>query len=295
MNSGSRFGVALAGLLPWMDATALTAQAWTPNSRIEVPAAGHFCLDGEFSWYRPESFVDRDGTVERFPGGLDFLLGVFRASYAVWPRLALGVEVPYRSAEYDDPGLEASYSARGLPGVGGFVDWAPGSASAALRPALRLEVFFSRSEQDQVVNVRDGANRYSLALQLGQGDAVRSPTWRYWGNLRFEYAPSIVDRDRLLETRLELLGGPRVASLYGQGLYALILGGYRTATAALQEANFFDNRTSQNGFAGILLDWGPRPGNAAPPLSLSVSAVHDLRPRNSLSGWRTTLTLVAGL
>jgi hypothetical protein len=295
MSRGSRSRLALAALLSGLDAAALTAQAWTPNTRIEVPAADHFCLDGEFSWYRPESFVDRDGTVERFPGGLDFLLGVFRASYTVWHRLALGVEVPYRAAEYDDPGLEASYSARGLPGIGAFVDWAPGNAAAALRPALRFEIFFSRSEQDQVVNVRDGANRYSLALQLGQGDAVRSPTWRYWGNLRLEYAPSIVDRDRLLEGRLEVLGGPRVASLFGQGLYALILGGYRTATAALQEANFFGNRTSQNGFAGILVDWGPHSANEVPPLSLSVSAVHDFRPRNSLSGWRTTLTFVAGL
>jgi hypothetical protein len=67
--------------------------------------------------------------------------------------------------------------------------------------------------------------------------------------------------------------------------------GYRSSTSARQEGMFFHDRTSQGAFAGLRLDWQPPARTMIPSLRLSV--VKDLRPRNALSGWRTTLSLAA--
>ena len=257
MSGGSRGRLALVALAVAVCGSAsLSGQAWTPNTAIEIPPKGHFLLDGEASWYRPEEYVDASGQPQEFPGSLGFELAVVRASYSIWPRTAVGVEVPYRWAEYDDPGLDASYDAHGLPGAGLFADWAPGSGGSGLQSAFRAEVFFSRSEQDQVVNVADGSNRYSVAWQLGPTDRALASAWRYGSSVRLEYGPAIPNRDRFFEARLQIQGGPRVASIGGEGLYALAVAGYRSATSDLQEGNFFGSRTSQNGFAGAQLAWG---------------------------------------
>ena len=52
---------------------------------------------------------------------------------------------------------------------------------------------------------------------------------------------------------------------------------------------FFHDRTSQGAFAGLRLDLRPPARTMIPSVRLSV--VKDLRPRNALSGWRTTISL----
>jgi hypothetical protein len=264
------------------------AQLLTANDAIVIPPVGHMRVEAECSLFAADSFVDLDGHAQRFPGSLDFALGVLRASYSRWRNVALGVEQPYRRSTFDEPGIEASFVAKGIPGVGLFIDWSPaGDQSHRWRPVLRFEYFRSRNESDQVLTVSDGANRYSAVFGLTPTARPGSASWRGGGTLQLMWAPPLEAEGRFFESRLQVEAGRAILHPFGFDLSVFGLVGYRSSTTARQEGMYFHDRTSQGAFAGLRLDWRAAKG-AAPEVRLS--AVRDVRARNALSGWRTTLS-----
>ncbi len=267
-------------------------QLLTPNTSIVVPPVGHARLEVDYSLFTPASFVDLDGHAQGFPGSLDFALAVLRVSYSPLRNLAIGVEQPYRRSTFDEPGIEASFSSRGIPGVGFFVDWAPGGdRSHRWRPVLRFGYFRARSETDRALTISDGANRYSAALGLDTSARPGGSGWRGGGTFQVLYGPPLEAEPRFLESRVQVEAGRPVLHVFGSEVCAFGLLGYRSSTSARQEGMFFHDRTSQGAFAGLRLDLRPPARTMIPGLRLSV--VKDLRPRNALSGWRTTISLAA--
>lgn len=296
MNGSGSPQRSLAGVLLVFAATACgLAQAPTPNTIVGPPARGYLSVEGETSWYRAESFIEADGTKQHFPGDLDFLLAVLRVLYSPIPNFAFGLDLPYRWAGYRDPGLEASFAAHGLPGIGGFVDWSPGGPVASVRPAIRVEYFRARSEGDRVVNVSDGVSRLATTIELRSGSGAGVPGWLWAGSIHGEYGASpFVDR-AFFEWRAQIEGGPRLARLSDGGLYVLGLVGYRGSSAARQEGNLFQDRQSQDVFAGVLFDWSIHPPPNPPERRLRLSVVRNVWARNALAGWRSTLSFRTGL
>ncbi len=267
-------------------------QLLTPNSSIVVPPVGHARAETEYSLYAADSFVGLEGYEQRFPGSLDFALAVLRVSYSPLRNLAIGVEQPYRRSTFDEPGIEASFSSKGIPGVGVFVDWAPGGDRLRRwRPVLRFGYFRARKETDRFLTISDGANRYSAALSLDSPARPGGSGWRGGGTFQVLYGPPLEAEPRFLESRVQVEAGRPVLHVFGSEFCAFGLFGYRSSTSAQQEGMFFHDRTSQGAFAGLRLDLRPPARTMVPSLRLSV--VKDLRPRNALSGWRTTLSLAA--
>lgn len=266
------------------------AQLLTPNDTIAVPPVGHTRVELVSSLYSVDSFVDLDGNAQRFPGSLDFALAVVRASYSPWRHVAFGIEQPYRRSTFNEPGIEATFVAKGIPGVGFFVDWAPGEQRAdRWRPTLRLEWFRARDENDRPLTISDGANRASVALALA-GPVGSSPgAWRREATFQLLYGPRLEGEHRYVEARVQLAAGRPVLRIMRSDLCAFGIVGYRSSTSARQEGMFFHDRTSQGAFAGARLDW--QPAKAGVP-EIRLSAVEDVRARNALSGWRATLSLV---
>ncbi len=266
------------------------AQLFTPNSSIVVPSVGHARLEVEYSLFTADSFVGLEGYEQRFPGSLDFALAVLRVSYSPLRNLAIGVEQPYRRSTFDEPGIEASFSSKGIPGIGFFVDWAPGGDRPhRWRPALRFGYFRARNETDRVLTISDGANRYSATFGLDSPEANPGQGWRGGGTFQILYGPPLEAEPRFLESRLQVEAGRPVLHVFGSEVCAFGLLGYRSSTSARQEGMFFHDRTSQGAFAGLRLDLRPPARTMIPSVRLSV--VKDLRPRNALSGWRTTISL----
>lgn len=273
-------------------AGAARGQLLTPNSSIVVPPVGHARVETEYSLYAADSFVGLEGDVQRFPGSLDFALAVLRVSYSPLRNVAIGVEQPYRRSTFDEPGIEASFSSKGIPGIGFFVDWTPGGDRPhRWRPVLRVGYFRPRNETDRVLTISDGANRYSAALSLDSPARPGGSGWRGGGTFQVLYGPPLEAEPRFLESRAQVEAGRPVLHVLGSEVCAFGLLGYRSATTARQEGMFFHDRTSQGVFAGLRLDWKLPARTMIPGLRLSV--VKDLRPRNALSGWRTTLSLAA--
>ncbi|TAM45758.1 MAG: hypothetical protein EPN53_14455 [Acidobacteria bacterium] len=267
-------------------------QLLTPNTSIVVPPVGHARAETEYSLYAADSFAGLDGHEQRFPGSLDFTLAVLRVSYSPLRNLAIGVEQPYRRSAFDEPGIEASFSSKGIPGIGFFVDWAPrGDRTHRWRPVLRFGYFRARNETDRVLTISDGANRYSAALSLDAPAGPEGSGWRGGGTFQVLYGPPLEAERRFLESRVQVEAGRPVLHVLGSELCAFGLLGYRSSTSARQEGMFLHDRTSQGAFAGLRLDWKVPARTMIPGLRLSV--VKDLRPRNALSGWRTTLSLAA--
>lgn len=265
-------------------------QLLTPNTSIVVPPVGYARVETEYSLYAADSFVDLEGHEQRFPGSLDFALAVLRVSYSPLRNLAIGVEQPYRRSTFEEPGIEASFSSKGIPGIGFFVDWAPGGDRPhRWRPVLRLEYFRARNETDQVLTISDGANRYSATFGLDSPASIGGQGWRGAGTFQLVYGPPLEAERRYLESRVQLEAGRPVLHVLGSEFRAFWLLGYRSATIARQEGMFFHDRTSQGAFAGLRLDWQPPARTMIPSVRLSV--VKDLRPRNAISGWRTTISL----
>ena len=268
------------------------AQLLTPNSSLVVPPVGHARVETEYSLYAIDSFVDLGGHEQRFPGSLDFALAVLRVSYSPMWNLAIGVEQPYRRSTFEEPGIEASFLSKGIPGIGFFVDGAPGGDRPhRWRPVLRFGYLRARNETDQVLTISDGANRYSATFGLDSPATNGGRGWRGGGTFQLVYGPPLEAERRFLESRVQVEAGRPVFNVLGSELCAFGLLGYRSATIARQEGMFFHDRTSQGAFAGLRLDWQPPARTMMPGLRLSV--VKDLRPRNALSGWRTTVSLAA--
>ncbi len=273
-------------------AGAARGQLLTPNSSIVVPPVGHARVETEYSLYAADSFVDLEGHEQRFPGSLDFALAVLRVSYSPMRNLAIGVQQPYRRSTFEEPGIEASFSSKGIPGIGFFVDWAPGGDRPhRWHPVLRFGYLRARNETDRVLTVSDGANRYSATFGLDSPPANGGQGWRGGGTFQLVYGPPLEAERRFLESRVQVEAGRPVLHVLGSELCAFGLLGYRSSTTARQEGMFFHDRTSQGAFAGLRLDWKLPARTMIPGLRLSV--VKDLRPRNALSGWRTTISLAA--
>ncbi len=271
------------------------AQSPTPNTTLVVPPPGRAYVDSEVSWYRAEAFVEGDGSRQRFPGDLDFILAVLRASYSPVRHVAVGVDLPYRWANYHEPGLEATFTSRGLPGVGAFVDWSPSGPATRVEATVRVEYFVARSEGDRVVNVSDGINRLAATFQLQSRSASEPAQWIWAGNVHAQYGPSAAVDGDYFEWRVQVEGGTRVASPASRTLYAVGLIGYRGSSSARQEGNLFQDRGSKDIFGGILLDWRLLRAAQTPGQSLILSVVRDAWTRNALAGWRTTLSFRSAL
>ena len=267
-------------------------QLLTPNSSIAVPPVGHARVETEYSLYAANSFVDLEGHEQRFPGSLDFALAVLRVSYSPMRNLAIGVEQPYRRSTFEEPGIEASFSSKGIPGIGFFIDWAPGGDKPhRWRRVLRFGYVRARNETDQVLTISDGANRYSATFGLDSPATQGGQGWRGGGTFQLVYGPPLEAERRYLESRGQVEAGRPILHVLGSEICAFGLLGYRSSTIARQEGMFFHDRTSQGAFAGLRLDWQPPARTTVPSVRLSV--VKDLRPRNALSGWKATVSLAA--
>ncbi|HEY6064838.1 MAG TPA: hypothetical protein VIY96_01695 [Thermoanaerobaculia bacterium] len=266
-----------------------SGQSVNPTSSVAVPDAGHLHAEFGFTSYRVDAFVEKSGARQEFPGSLDFRVGVLRLSYSPIESFALGLEVPYRWSSYGPSGSAASVLARGNPGLGAYLDWAPPGREDRLRPAFRLEYMTLRTGTDPVLTVSDGGSRFSGTFQLTALPGPLPAPWRGLASLRVEYGPPAGDDPRHLESSVQLQAGRRLVAGRSLELAASAVAGYQASSEARQEENLFHNRTSHGAFAGVLLSLETaRSGIPLPSLSLSLTK--DLCPRNAPSGWRVGLS-----
>ena len=272
--------------------SAAGAQVRSPSLLPALPAPGKFLALAEVSWYSAGAFVDSEGERQDFFESLDTLLAMLRVSYSPARRIAFGIEVPYRSTRLPVEGAEA-LTARGVPGAGLFLDWAPVD-SPSLRSVVRLEYFRSRTFEDRVVTITDGADRYSMNATLESRPGLLGESWRAAVHGDFRYASAAAGRDSFVESEVDVRAGPRVASLGGGDLRALALAGYALSTEARQEGLVLHDLKARRATAGVVLETEWPPTGPGPPCAIALAAEHDFFARNSLAGWRLTLSLQSG-
>jgi hypothetical protein len=265
------------------------AQSPRPADVPVLPPAGRFLLRFEAGWYRPAAFVDSEGVSQDFFGSPDFLLATLRVSYSPLARLAVGVELPYRYSRL--PVFEGSaLTANGIPGAGIYLDWAP-IRSSKLDSAVRAEYFHSGSAGDRALTITDGADRYSLDAAVFTSETREPARWRGGVHSGVRFAPSTGagDSTSLADWEIDLRWGPAIGRAGGAEIAALALGGYALSTAARQEGLDLHDLKSRRALAGIVLeaDWS-RGTSSSRGIALIVE--RDFGARNSLSGWRLTMT-----
>jgi hypothetical protein len=268
------------------------AQVSSPPLLPALPAPGKFLALAEVSWYSAGAFVDSEGERQDFFESLDTLLPTLRVSYSPARRLAFGVELPYRSTRLPVEGAEA-LTARGVPGAGLFLDWLPVD-SASLRSVIRLEYFRSRTYENRVVTITDGADRYSMNATLESRPGLLGESWRAAVHGDFRYATAAAGRDSFVESEVDLRAGPRLACLGGGDLRALALAGYALSTEARQEGLVLHDLKARRSSAGIVLETAWPPADSGPSRAIALAAERDFFARNSLTGWRLTLSLQSG-
>ena len=263
------------------------AQSPRPADVPVLPPAGRFLLRLEAGWYRPSEFVDSEGVSQEFFGSPDFLLGTLRLSYSPLPRLAAGIELPYRYSRLPIPEGSA-LTANGIPGAGIYLDWAP-IRSSTLDSALRVEYFRSRGSGDGALTITDGADRYSLDAAVFTAETPEPPRWRGGAHSGVRFAPSTRESTSLVDWEIDLRWGPTIGRAGGAEIAALALGGFALSTAARQEGLVLHDSKSRRALAGIVLeaDW-----SRGTPSSRGIAVIveRDFAARNSLSGWRLTMT-----
>jgi len=264
-----------------------------PESFVAVPGVGHVLVELGLSSYRADAFVEKSGARQEFPGNLDFRVGNLRLSYSPFRSFALGLDVPYRWTSYGEVAADASLGARGDPGLGAFVDWAPAGREDRLLPALRLEYMNPRSENGAFLTVRDGVRRFSGTFQLAAFPGPLPREWLGLASLHVAYGPPSGDEPRHVESRLSFQAGRRLIAGRWMDVRAGAVAGYQVSSEARQEANLLHNRTSRGAFAGVLVSLETA-RTGAPLPSLSLSLLRDLHPRNALSGWRVGLSFTRG-
>jgi hypothetical protein len=257
-----------------------------------LPAPGRFLALTEVSWYSAGAFVDSEGERQDFFGSLDSLLATLRVSYSPARRFAVGVELPYRSTRLPVEGA-AALTAGGVPGGGVFLDWSPVD-SQSLRSVIRLEYFRSRTYEDRIVTVTDGADRYSMNASLQSRPGLLGESWRAAVHGDFRYATAAAGRDSFVESEVDLRAGPRLARIAGGDLRALALAGYALSTEARQEGLVLHDLKARRAAAGIVLETEWPPADPGPPRTIALAAERDVFARNSLTGWRLTLSLQSG-
>ena len=268
------------------------AQSRSTSLLPDLPAPGRFLALTEVSWYSAGAFVDSEGEHQDFFESLDTLLATLRVSYSPARRFALGVELPYRSTRLPVEGA-AALTADGVPGAGIFFDWSPVD-SASLRSVVRLEYFRSRTYEDRVVTISDGADRYSLNVAAQSRPGLLGESWRAAVHGDFRYASAAAGRDSFVESEVDLRAGPRLACLRGGDLRALALAGYALSTEARQEGLVLHDLKARRAIAGIVLEAEWPPAGEGPSRAIAFAAEHDFFARNSLTGWRLTLSLQSG-
>ncbi|HKA37294.1 MAG TPA: hypothetical protein VKH43_10780 [Thermoanaerobaculia bacterium] len=263
------------------------AQSPRPADVPVLPPAGRFLLRLEAGWYRPSAFVDSEGVSQDFSGSPDFVLGTLRLSYSPVRRLAAGIELPYRYSRLPVP--EGSVlTASGIPGAGIYLDWAP-VRSSKLDSALRLEYFHSRSVSDEALTLSDGADRYSLDASLFTAETPQGPRWRGGAHSGVRYAPSTRQTSSLADWEIDLRWGCAIARAGGAEIAALALGGYAISSAARQEGLALHDLKSRRALAGFVLE-ADRDRGTPSSRGIALIVERDLGARNSLSGWRLTMT-----
>ncbi len=286
MNLRVRPAVLLLAVLSAQPALAAHAQFVTPNTSIVVPPVRGTRVEVDFSWYRPEAFVDTYGSTQRFPGSLDFGLAVVRASYSPGPHFALGVLAPYRWTRVGlGPGLP-SVSSSGSPGLGVFADWTSGPCGGhALCPTIRLGYYRARTDASPVVTISDGVDRASLLLRIAPAATTEGRRWQGAGTLSVEYGRPVGVSPREVDSRLQLELGHALGRVRTSDFWLFGLAGYRSATSATEDDMYFHDGTSRGEFAGLRLDWRLDPRNPERRI-VTLSVTRDVRPSNALVGWR---------
>ena len=298
MNAARSRAAALALAALLRTATA-PAQAPRPADIPSLPEAGRLLLKVETGWYRPESFVTSEGDEEDFFGHPDFLLGTLRVSYSPLPRCAVGVEIPYRYSRLPVPGSSA-LTAKGVPGAGVFLDWEP-FESAKLRSALRAEYFRSRSPGDDALTISDGSDRYGFDAAVFSARGADAPAWRGAAHAGVRYGAESgggasgssesgsPGSGSFVEWEVDLRFGRRIARIGGADLSALALGGYALSTASNQEGLILHDLKARRALGGVVIeaDWSK---GTSPPRNFALTVERDFAARNSLSGWRLTLS-----
>lgn len=288
---GGCLGAALAVLAFRSSAS---GQTFTPNTLLLSPATGHILAELEVSWSRPGAFVAAAGERNDFPGSLGFGLTVLRLSYSPLDHFAAGVELPYRFYRYQPDGLGSAATGSGLQGLGVFADWRPSGPAARVAFEARVEAFFAFDGHANPLSVSDGVNRYLAALQL-----LSTPSGGIWESWRLdvetrvelERGPNSEIEDQYTEWNILGHAGPRVARVGTAEILLLGVGGYRLATNDREEGNIFRVNESRGVVAGglVSLAWpGPLPG---PHSAVELSVTREIGLKNSLDGWRGTITL----
>jgi len=262
---------------------------------ITLPGTGRFLVESEIDDYRPKEFVDHDGRSDAFFRHLDLIEATVRLSWSPGSRLALGVELPYRSSHIDVEGASGLTSS-GSPGVRVFADWAP-VATAKLDGAVRLGWFGAAASEDRALTVRDGFDRFSAKTWLKSGEALLPPDWRIAFGAEMQYGRARAGGGDLGDARLDIHAARRFASVGVAGLFLRGLGGYEIATRSVAEGLTWNDLKSRRAFAGLAVDgeWQTRQTHGTPAAHLEISAERDVWAANSLSGWRFGAAFRAGL
>jgi len=270
-----------------------SAQTFTPNTLLVSPLTGRFLAESEVSWARAEAFVADQGERNSFPGTLDFGFAVLRVSYSPIQHFSAGLELALRTFRFRPDGFGEPATGTGVQGLGVFADWHPSGPDARVSFEARGEVFFGFDGHPNPLSISDGVNRYLAAFQVFSGpDGGVLEGWRLDAQTRleFEFGPNTEPEDHYAEWDLLVHAGPRITRLGSAQLLVLAITGCRFATNDRQEGNIFRVNPSKGVTVGgsVGLYWAsPMPG---PGRAIEAAATREIGLRNSLDGWKGTMT-----
>lgn len=251
------------------------AQPPTPNAALDPLPARASSIDLEISLFDVEAH--RSEVALQFPGDLRFMTARLRLAWAATERIAIGVEVPYRTVAYSPDLGDGVLRSQGIAGGGVFVDLAHHVLQSVA--VLRIGYLRAAGEDDPVLSVSDGVDRLSMTWALERGAASS----RWVGRLR---TGLIGARERLPEEEaygqawLQFALGRRIAS----GTEVLALAGTSVATAAREEGSFLSKKRSHGSDAGLMLQWSQR------ELRLRLSATRTFSVVERFEGLRVTFS-----
>lgn len=254
------------------------AQLTTVNSSFDPLERGQLRVEAELTRFDVRKY-EANGAVLLFPGNLDFTTATLRVAYAPAGRLALGVELPFRSVAYRADLGETALRDRAVRGLAVFAETNYGLSGGAA--TLRTTYFFSRhASSDPEFSAVDGVNRFSMSYSLGSVERVRTPRF-----VRFDVAYGLPrKKDDSAQSAAWLRAG--IGRRAGSTLEVLLIGESGVNIGWEDQGTFHHRNLGETVEGGAMLQWRPRY-----PVRVRLSATRTLFFREGPEGVRVTLAL----
>lgn len=249
------------------------AQFITPNTTLPSLPRSALGVELELSRFRVDSF-SRERIESQVPGKLDIDTGVLRLRFAFTRRIAAGVELPLRSVTYATD-VAGTLRRSGAPGFGIFADWMhhPWRTDST----LRIEYARATRENDPVLAISDGIDRYALLYAVAKRGAS------FTGDVRLHatYGPGrFPDERNLAAAGLHVAFGRAIA----RRIDALAIAEISATSLNKQEGTYFDDRTGYRVDGGLMLRFKGR-------FSVAASVLFGRAPKYGVGGTRLTVSV----